>query len=135
MGSLRNLWRSKHNTDHDDDETLSEDEIGFNAHRDHALYWWTKERYIIAQDVMCQYDYVQNSHCAECGGGLHIAAHLNRAGQGLSELVAICTECSKRTTFIIDISNDVYQAWWAGQLGSLYVRQYEESPREPFSPE
>ncbi len=66
---------------------------------------------------------------AACG------AHINRAGQGLSELVALCGDCRKRSSYIFDISNEVFQTWWADQLGPLYVRQYDGPPREPFEAE
>lgn len=142
MGSLRNLWRrDKRANDipnppaHDthDDPPVSHD-VGYNPHRDDYLYWLTEDGYIIAQDVTCQYDYVQDTPCARCGGELKTAAHLNRAGQGLSELVAVCKDCGKPTNFIFDISNHVYQAWLADQLGALYVRQHDNAPREPFEP-
>ena len=109
--------------------------IGYNVCRDDYLFWRTKEGYIIAQDVNCQHDYVSGTPCDRCGGSLRVVAHINRAGQGLSEIVAMCEECRQRTSFIFDISNEVFQAWWAEQLGPLYVRQFEEAPREPFAPE
>ncbi|MBN1565377.1 MAG: hypothetical protein JXA10_16140 [Anaerolineae bacterium] len=133
---LRKLWRNKQDQEQENDEELrSEDEVGFNIRRDEYLYWRTEEGYIIAQDVTCQYDYVQNAGCTACGHELRIAAHLNRAGQGLSELVAICPQCHTRANFIFDISNDVYQTWWESQLGSLYVRQYDGPARTPLLPE
>ncbi len=135
MRPLRRLWRGKRNEDHPKDTAPAEEEVGYNTQRDDYLYWRTEEGYIIAQDVTCQYDYVQNSCCAECGGSLRIAAHLNRAGQGLSELVALCENCRARANFIFDISNDVYQTWWEAELGALYVRQYDGDPRTPLSPE
>jgi ribosomal protein S27AE len=97
------------------------------------LYRLTADGYIIAQDVDCQYEYARKTSCPHCGGALVIAAHLNRAGQGLSELVALCQDCRQRTSFIFDISNDVFQAWWAEQLGPLYIRQYDGPPREPVT--
>lgn len=108
--------------------------VGFNPNRDDFLYWLTEDGYLIAQDVDCQHDYVLGSRCAACGGALKVAAHLNRAGQGLSELVAICLECRQRANFIFDISNMVYQSWWASQLGPLYIEQYDGPPREPYEP-
>lgn len=136
MGTLRNLWRrGKQEDDEPTGEPESaESDVGYNAQRDEHLYWLTEDGYIIAQDVLCQYDYVQETPCPDCGGELKIAAHLNRAGQGLSELVAMCTECRAPSNFIFDISNEVYQQWWAKQLGSLYVRQHDNPPREPFEP-
>ena len=109
--------------------------IGYNAQRDKYLFWRTKEGYIIAQDVNCQHDYVSRTPCESCGGPLRVVAHINRAGQGLSEIVVMCEECRQRTSFIFDTSNDVFQAWWSEQLGPLYVRQYDEAPREPFTPD
>jgi hypothetical protein len=109
-------------------------EVGYNAQRDEYLYWLTADGYIIAQDVNCQHEYVQESPCPHCGGTLKIVAHINRAGQGLSEIVALCTTCRQRANFIFDISNEVYQVWWADQLGPLYLRQYEGDPREPATP-
>jgi len=109
-------------------------EVGYNARRDEYLYWLTADGYIIAQDVNCQHEYVQMSPCPHCGGTLKIMAHINRAGQGLSEIVALCPACHQRANFIFDISNDVYQAWWADQLGPLYLRQYDGDPREPATP-
>ncbi len=109
--------------------------IGYNIHRNKYLFWRTEEGYIIAQDVNCQHDYVNQTSCANCGGPLRIVAHINRAGQGLSEIVAMCGECRARTSFIFDISNEVFQTWWAEQLGTLYVRQFDDEPREPFAAE
>ena len=89
MGALRRLWRGRRDRDQNQDDQENEedmhadDEVGFNTRRDDYLYWRTEEGYIIAQDVTCQYDYVQGAGCAECGHDLRIAAHLNRAGQGL----------------------------------------------------
>jgi hypothetical protein len=108
--------------------------IGYNADRDKYLYWRTEEGYIIAQDVNCQHEYVNATLCTNCGGPLRVVAHINRAGQGLSEIVAMCGECRQRTSYIFDISNDVFQRWWAEQLGPLYVRQFEDTPREPSAP-
>ena len=109
--------------------------IGYNARRDEYLFWRTEEGYIIAQDVNCQHDYVSQTPCENCGGPLRVVAHINRAGQGLSEFVAMCGECRQRTSFIFDISNTVFQTWWAEQLGPLYVRQFDDPPRQPFAPE
>jgi len=108
---------------------------GYNPSRDEHLFWWTEDGYIIAEDVACQHEYVQGTPCPECGGALAVVAHLNRGGQGLSELVAICRECRHRENFIFDISNDVYQAWWADQLGPLYIQQFDGPPRIPAWPE
>jgi hypothetical protein len=116
------------------DETPAE-EVGYNPDRDEHLFWYTEEGYIIAQDVTCQHEYIQDTPCPECGGELVVIAHLNRAGQGLSELVAVCRGCRHRDNFIFDISNEVYQTWWAAQLGPLYVCQYDGPPRAPYSPD
>ncbi|NDJ77719.1 MAG: hypothetical protein GYB65_15815 [Chloroflexi bacterium] len=128
MGFLGKILRSNSN-----DGPEAEEQVGFNPNRDDCLFWYTEEGYIIAQDVTCQHEYIQDTACPTCGGELVVIAHLNRGGQGLSELVAICRDCKARTNFIFDISNDVYQEWWAEQLGPLYVRQYDGPPREPFS--
>lgn len=117
------------------EEEVEEEEVGYNPGRDETLFWLTEEGYIIAHDVTCQHEYVEGTPCAECGGPLTVIAHLNRGGQGLSELVAMCKECHTRTSFVFDISNDVYQAWWAEQLGTLYVLQYDGPPREPVMPQ
>jgi hypothetical protein len=107
------------------------DDVGYNPQRDKYLFWLTEEGYIIAQDITCQHEFVQQACCPHCGGALKLMAHLNRAGQGLSEMVTICLECRQRVIFIFDISNEIYQTWWAGQLGDLYLRQYDGSPRRP----
>lgn len=108
---------------------------GRNPYRDEYLFWYTEDGYIIAQDVLSQYEYVQSVPCPDCDGTLRIMAHLNRAGQGLSEMVTICRDCHYSVNFIFDISNEVYQQWWAEQLGSLYIVQYEGDPRQPHSPD
>jgi hypothetical protein len=107
---------------------------GINPRRDEYLFWYTDEGYIIAQDIACQYEYVEQTSCPSCGGPLRVVAHLNRAGQGLSEMVTVCENCRYGVNFIFDISNSVYQTWWAEQLGALYIRQYDGPPREPHSP-
>ena len=109
-------------------------DVGYNPRRDKHLYWRTADGYLIAQDVNCQHEYVVKSSCSHCGGPLKMVAHINRAGQGLSEMVALCTRCRQRANFIFDISNDVYQEWWARQLGPLYLRQYDGPPRTPAKP-
>ncbi len=115
----------------DDDQDVP---VGFNPNRDGCLYWLTEDGYIIAQDVACQHEYVEQTPCPDCGGDLVVVAHLNRAGQGLSELVTLCRACHTRVNLIFDISNDMYQAWWAEQLGLMYVCQYDGPPREPVAP-
>jgi hypothetical protein len=107
---------------------------GTNPYRDEFLFWLTREGYIIAEDITCQHEYVQAMACPHCGGELTVVALLNRAGQGLSEVVSLCHDCRARTNVIFDISNDVYQAWWAAQLGDMYVQQYDGPPRVPVQP-
>ncbi|MBN1680301.1 MAG: hypothetical protein JW966_08405 [Anaerolineae bacterium] len=127
------LLKKKKRSDQSRDNTHASTQIGFNPARDEYLYWLTQDGYIIAQDAACQYEYVQTTVCPHCNDApLIVMAHLNRAGQGLSEMVAICPNCRERSNFIFDISNDVYQTWWAEQLGSLYVQQYDGPPREPY---
>lgn len=106
----------------------------YNAKRDEHLFWHTPEGYIIAQDILCQSEYVENHPCPACGNELRIVAHLNRGGQGLSELVTVCVNCRYSLNFIFDISNDVYQQWWAEQTGDTYFRQFDGEPRRPDSP-
>jgi hypothetical protein len=108
--------------------------VGFNVERNQHLYWLTEEGYLIAQDVTCQYEFVQTTHCEQCGGTYIVIAHLNRGGQGLSELVSVCQQCRQRANFVFDISNTIYQTWWANQLGPLYIKQYDGPPREPHHP-
>ncbi len=104
-----------------------------NPFRDEYLYSLTPEGYIIAYDIASQNAYVEHTSCEACGGELAVIAVLNRAGQGLSEMVAFCRDCKTRTSFLFDISNVVYQSWWADQLGDLYIQQYDGTPREPAS--
>lgn len=126
---MMRLFRKKN------DSGTAREDVGYNPARDETLYWHTEEGYIIAHDVSCQHEYIEQAYCHECGGSLAVAAHLNRAGQGLSELVAVCRECGARVSFVFDISNAVYQSWWAAQLGPLYVQQYDGPPREPLEPQ
>lgn len=102
-----------------------------NPNRTGDLYALTKEGYLIAQDIACQYEYAENAACPRCGDGLTVMAQLNRASQGLNELVCTCQGCHTRTSFIFDISNEVYQAWMQAQFGADYVRNYEGQPRRP----
>lgn len=129
MGFLRKKRQSK-----SDGQGQAAEVIGYNPNRTEQLYWLTEDGYLIAQDVNCQYEYVEAIGCPHCEGQLVVAAHLNRSGQGLSELVAVCNQCGKRANFIFDISNDVYQTWWAEQLGPLYVKQFDDPPRTPHRP-
>ena len=132
-------WRKARRSRHDGPGQVRTEidlfEAGYNPYRDEYLFWLTEDGYIIAEDVNCQNEYVQATSCPHCGGQLRVAAHLNRAGQGLSELVALCTDCRQRANFIFDISNRAYQTWWAGQLGDLYLRQFDGPPRKPCRPE
>lgn len=132
MRLLRNRRSTRQEPDQTEPETGS---IGYNPNRDEYLFWLTEDGYIIAQDVTSQYEYIDDCMCGACGGSFKVAAHLNRAGQGLSEMVALCQDCGRRANFIFDISNDVFQAWWAEQLGPLYIRQFDGPPRTPHRPE
>lgn len=124
MGFMRRLF-SQPDQPPDDDPTI-------NPARTSDLYRLTAEGYIIAQDIACQYDYANTAaHCPTCGSSLRVAAQLNRAAQGLNEMVCLCTNCGQRHSLIFDVSNDVYQLWLAGQLGDLYIRNYEGEPRRP----
>ncbi len=131
------LFRKKHDpgTTRDGAPLAAREDVGTNPAREATLYWRTDEGYIVAHDVSCQHEYIERAYCPTCDGPLSVVAHLNRAGQGLSELVAVCRECGTRASFVFDISNTVYQAWWAAQLGPLYVQQYDGPPREPFEPD
>lgn len=142
MGILRRLRRSRRTEEAEHEEpapsqqaTPTQLAVGYNPRRDRHLYWLTEDGYIIAQDVSCQYEYVQETPCVHCGGQMKVIAHLNRGGQGLSELVAFCQSCHKRSSTIFDISNDAYQTWWAEQLGSLYIKQFDGPPRAPWNPQ
>ena len=53
------------------------------------------------------------------------------ATRSLSSSRRCCAECSQRYSFIFDISNEVYQRWWADQMGENYVRLYDGKPRQP----
>lgn len=104
---------------------------GMNPNRTADLFALTEEGYIIAHDINCQYELVQQQPCGKCGHDLHPIAQINRAFQGLNELVALCSNCGERYSFIFDISNEVYQAWWAERMGENYVRMYDGAPRVP----
>lgn len=101
-----------------------------NPNRTADLFALTDEGYIIAQDIACQQEFVDHQCCHYCESGLVSIAQLNRAFQGLHETVAFCPNCSERYSFIFDISNDVYQEWWASLTGDAYVRAYDGEPRE-----
>lgn len=104
---------------------------GINANRTGDLFKLTGEGYILAHDVASQYEYVQKQTCPDCACPLNIIAQINRSFQGLNELVAACPNCGKNSSFIFDISNDVYQHWLAERLGELYVQNYDGPPRQP----
>jgi hypothetical protein len=135
MDVMHRVRRPRRNRRQRDHVELDPFQAGCNPHRDEYLYWLTEDGYIIAQDITCQQEYVQQTPCPHCGGSLIVMAHLNRGGQGLSELVALCRDCRQRANFIFDISNEVYQTWWAEQLGDLYICQYDGPPREPCTPQ
>ena len=103
---------------------------GYNPNRTIDLYALTPDGYIIAQDVACQQDYVAEQQCPETGRPLVIIATINRAFQGLNELVALSPATGEKFSFIFDISNDDYQAWWATQMGDQYQQLYDGPPRE-----
>lgn len=141
MSLLRKRRGTQSDTQSEPDDAVQERAVsgeravGYNPDRDAYLFWYTEDGYIIAQDVMSQYEYIADCTCGACGGAFKVVAHLNRAGQGLSEMVAICQDCGQRANFIFDISNDVFQSWWAEQLGALYIRQFDGPPRTPYSPD
>ncbi len=123
MNFLRRLFGKKRVDDY---------EPVINPNRDENLFAKTTEGYIIAQDVSCQYEYVSNAPCSHCGATkLSVAAQLNRASQGLNELVCKCGRCGKMSGIIFDVSNTVYQTWLAKHLGKLYVSSYDGKPRKP----
>lgn len=103
---------------------------GYNPQRTPDLFAFTTDGYIIAQDVACQHEYVAAQRCPTSGRPLVIIAQINRAFQGLNEVVALSPATGERFSFIFDISNDVYQTWWAAQMGDLYERLYDGPPRQ-----
>jgi 4-hydroxy-3-methylbut-2-en-1-yl diphosphate synthase IspG/GcpE len=100
-----------------------------NPDRTGDLFKLTGDGYIIAQDISSQYEYVQAQACPGCGCPLQVIAQINRSFQGLNELVAACPNCGKNASFIFDISNEVYQTWWAERMGDMYVQNYDGPPR------
>ncbi len=102
---------------------------GYNPERTIDLFARTPEGYIIAQDILCQHEYVKQQVCPETGSKFRVIAQLNRAFQGLNELVAISLGTGKRHSFIFDISNNVYQKWWSEKMGDLYENSYDGPPR------
>lgn len=103
--------------------------LGYNPNRTSDLFALTSDGYIIAQDIACQHEYVAAQRCPDSEQSLIPIAHINRSFQGLSEIVALCPTSGERFSFIFDISNDIYQAWWADLMGENYERQYDEPPR------
>lgn len=101
----------------------------YNPNRTEDLYALTPEGYIIAQDIACQKEYVEMHCCPVSNQPLRLVAQINRAFQGLTELVAISLATGERYSFIFDISNEVYQSWLAGQMGDLYENLYDGPPR------
>jgi len=102
-----------------------------NPNRTDDLWALTKEGYIIAEDIACQTEYISEQSCPNCGHTpLRTMAQINRAFQGLNELVTRCTNCHETYGFIFDISNAVYQAWWAERMGVMYTRLYDGAPRQ-----
>lgn len=111
--------------------SASGNDPGYNPNRTSDLFKLTGDGYIIAQDMVCQYEYAQMQKCADCGCPLNVIAQINRSFQGLNELVTACPNCGKNYSFIFDISNNVYQSWWSERLGDLYVQNYDGKPRKP----
>jgi hypothetical protein len=103
----------------------AEIDSGISPYRTDDLFALTPDGYIIAQDIACQNEYVAQQHCTDCDGPLAVIAQINRSFQGLTESVCFCHGCGKKYSFIFDISNDVYQAWWAERMGDLYVRTFD----------
>jgi hypothetical protein len=103
---------------------------GYNPNRTDELFALTRDGYIIAHDITCQQEYVAMQRCPVTGRPLVVIAKINRAFQGLNELVAISPATGDRYSFIFDISNDVYQRWWAEHMGEMYERLYEGHPRQ-----
>jgi hypothetical protein len=104
-------------------------EPGYNPNRTIDLFALTHDGYIIAQDILCQQEYIDEQCCPDTGLPLTVIAQINRSYQGLNEVVTISQATGKTYTFIFDISNEVYQAWWASQLGDLYVCPFDFPPR------
>ena len=104
--------------------THEQHDPNYNPNRTEDLFALTGDGYIIAQDIACQTAYVAEQPCPACGERetLRLVAQINHSFQGLNELVTVCTHCGKKTSFIFDISNDVYQQWWATIMGDAYIR-------------
>jgi hypothetical protein len=106
-------------------------DAGYNPDRTIDLFALTTDGYIVAQDIASQYEYITMQPCPQTGKPLKVIAQINRAFQGLNELVAISTGTGEKFSFIFDISNEVYQSWWAAQMGDFYQPTYEGQPRQP----
>lgn len=109
----------------------TENDPAVNPNRTADLYAPTGDGYIIAQDIACQHEYIELARCPHCDSILMPIAQINRAFQGLNEVVTLCTGCGARDSFIFDISNDIYQTWWAESMGDMYVRTFDGKPRSP----
>lgn len=105
------------------------DDSGYNPNRTDELYALTVEGYIVAHDITCQQEYVALHRCPTSDTPLKLVAQINRAYQGLIELVALSLATGERFSFIFDISNEVYQSWLAAQMGDLYEPLYDGPPR------
>jgi hypothetical protein len=106
---------------------------GYNPHRTDELFTLTTDGFIIAHDIVCQYEYVDALRCPETGKRLKVIAQINRSFQGLNEVVAVSLGTGKQYNFIFDISNDVYQSWWAETMGDFYVRTFDGPGRKAAS--
>lgn len=105
------------------------EKLGYNPNRTQDLFALTPDGYIIAQDIACQHEYIMMQTCSDSRTRLVPIAQINRAFQGLVEIVAACPESGETYGFIFDISNEVYQAWWAAQMGENYDRIFTGPPR------
>jgi hypothetical protein len=106
-----------------------EQDPGYNPNRTRELFAITADGYILAQDIRCQYEFIEQQRCSTCQHEIVPIAQLNRAFQGLNEVVTICPNCGEHYSFIFDISNEVYQNWWAERMGDMYFRTYDGPPR------
>jgi hypothetical protein len=109
----------------------AKDDPTINPNRTSELFALTSDGYIIAQDIGCQYELIETQRCGSCQGALLPIAQINRAFQGLNEIVTLCENCGQRHSFIFDISNEVYQVWWAEKMGENYLQTYDGPPRTP----
>jgi hypothetical protein len=100
-------------------------DLGYNPNRTEDLFALTPDGYVIAQDITCQHEYIDMYRCPVSDKPLRVVAQINRAFQGLTEIVAISPATGERFSFIFDISNDVYQMWLADEMGELYERDFD----------